>query len=386
MPQTEGTLSTDIELGPVRSGAEPESRGLRRRQQSQKTTGIEDGEISDAHLKLRLKLHTTGAYGVEATDDARLAPNFDSGDYSQTQHRLFKHVEHELLWKPWLSGPQGRCVQFLVLLIVAICHGILVRKAADSGASVLADVGPPVLGIFLAKTTVFIAMQELRRISTQCPGASKAVNLYRRYVYIQTSIVALIIAPLLSLPLRPSASFAQVDWKALSPSCFTLDQLADHVQGQFPQAVYIPGSGPLLASPGDAFTSWSASIDPSWQILPAEVDTTINRTLDLVGFDKSHDDWLWGRARAGYALGEPFFIPETLPRHPISGEWHSIQKMLIAWLSCERVELPLAQYQLPTDSKILDVQVVDADGCGASFSLTPEERSSEAFLASTTSF
>lgn len=163
--------------------------------------------------------------------------------------------------------------------------------------------------------------------------------------------------------------FAKVYWNALSPRCFTLDRLADNIQGRFPQTVYGPGSDPLLTNPGSAFSSWSASIDPTWQILPADADFTINSSLELAGPSSPHEDWLWGRARVRYVLGEPFFVPQTRPRHPVSAEWHTHLEMLVASLSCDRMEFTLAQYNLSRDSTTLGMQVVDADGCGAALSL-----------------
>lgn len=57
---------------------------------------------------------------------------------------------------------------------------MLIRKASDSGSSVLADFGPHALGIILARLTIFITVQELRRTSMQCPHVSETTSLNRR--------------------------------------------------------------------------------------------------------------------------------------------------------------------------------------------------------------
>lgn len=353
------TSGTDVELGAARS---------RPRSSTARPATI-DGNLSKAHRELQLRLHTTGTYGVQARRSARLPVDFDRGDYEQAQHRLFNYAERTLVWRPWPSGANGRCAQLLLLIAAAVCHAWIIRNASNGSHRVLACLGPPALAIAVAKSTVFITAQELRRTAMHFPCLAQTAGLYRRYLILQSLVTVLLIAPLLSLPVRPSASFASVYWDALSPNCFTLDRLADHVQGHFPRAVYGPGRDPFLTNPSGAFYSWSASIDPTWQILPGDSNSNIPKSLNLTSFGNSNDDWLWGRACAGFALKSPFFAPDVLPRFPISGEWFQVQKVLVASMACDEVELPLTLYNLSSDTTALNLQVINADGCGASLSL-----------------
>lgn len=358
--------NADSELGEVRS----------RLRSSASRPATHDQNLSKAHRELQLQLHTTGTIGIEARRSARLPVDFDCGDYDHTQHRRFNYAERALVWKPWLSGVHGRCAQLLLLVTIAICHPWIVSRTSNGSHHLLAKLGPPALAIVVAKSTVFITVQELRRTALHLPRLSQTAGLYQRYLLSHGLLTVLVLAPLLCIPVRPSTSFASVHWEALSPDCFTLDRLADHVQGHFPRAAYAPGRDPLLTHPNLAFSSWSASIDPTWQILPADADSNVSKSLDLDSVSDVNSDWLWGRARAGYAIKLPFFAPNILPRYPVSCEWRQEQKMLAASMACDEVELPLSLHNLSSDTKALSVHVVTADGCGASLSLSVQLLSS----------
>ena len=140
---------------------------------------LRKGEPS--HEKLQLRLYTTGAYAVTEQPEAPLNDGFDRGEYKKTQHRLFNPFDTHLRCIPWLSGPYGRIAHLLILVVAVICHKQIVLHAQRAGIDRLGRLLPSLIGIALAKATVFISSQEHRRAARQVSNTPRAGRRHQQF-------------------------------------------------------------------------------------------------------------------------------------------------------------------------------------------------------------
>jgi hypothetical protein len=109
--------------------------------------------------------------------------------------------------------------------------------------------------------------------------------------HVQTWVTVLLVTPLINLPLRPTAKFESAGREEESSTpCFELDTLADYAQGQFLEAVDSIGLDFFLPCLNPSLNSCSASIDPTWQLLIADVNPSPPKSIYLVGDDRRRNE------------------------------------------------------------------------------------------------
>jgi hypothetical protein len=323
--------------------------------------------VPESHLRLRLRLHTTGAYAVEPDGpDSRVNDSFDLGRIDQAQNCLSLTNVRPLQWKPLLSGRRGRILLLTLPWVAVLVHRhILGRANNDGGSTVL----PALLAISLVRLTAFLIAQQQRREELLKFSNQYRIAPLRGIGLVFYRVVLLfVVAPLLCMPITARGSRkVRVDD---GPKLFTFNSWEPVVRS-------LNGTLPTITRPTPDYSTMRPNT--SNEILLAKGTEPwgvwgINQPDNgypvklKEPYPARSDPFLWDAA-LGYGTVQPFQSSFEWNQDDRPRRWQTNAELLTYTLDCE--VLDVATYGIinrASDSAIV-ANLTDTDGCFATVEL-----------------